>query len=65
MSHQAQRSIAELGTTLWRALDGPRDAPELAGWLSTAHDDPIIALRIPRRHLAEYAVPEPPAVLDR
>ena len=58
IDHQAQRSVAELGALLWRALDGAGEAPELAPWIAPAHDDPIIALSIPRRRLAEYAVPE-------
>ena len=59
IEHDGQRSVAELGALLWHALDGPRDAPELARWLAPPHDDPIIALSLTRRRLAEYAVPEP------
>lgn len=59
IEHDGQRSIAELGAILWHAIDGPRDAPELAGWLAPPHDDPIVALSVTRRRLAEYAVPEP------
>ena len=56
--HEAQRSVAELGALLWHALDGSRDAPELAPWMALPHSDPIIALSVTRRRLAEYAVPE-------
>ena len=58
INHQAQRCIAELGALLWHALDGPREAPELARWLAPPHDDPIVALSVTRQRLAEYAVPE-------
>ena len=58
INHEAQRSIAELGALLWHALDGPRDAPELARWLLPPNDDSIVALSVTRRRLAEYAVPE-------
>ena len=56
--HEAQRSVAELGAILWHAMGGPEEAPELAPWMGLAHCDPIIALSVTRRRLAEYAVPE-------
>ena len=58
ITHEGQRSFVELGAILWHALDGPGEAPELAPPLAPPHTDPIIALAIPRRRLAEYAVPE-------
>ena len=58
MTHEGQRSVAELGAILWHALDGPRDAPELERWMVPPHTHPIVALSISRRRLAEYAVPE-------
>ena len=62
MGHEGQRSVAELGTILWHAMGGRRDAPELEPWMPSPHADPIVALALSRRRLAEYAVPE---VLDR
>ena len=58
MTHEGQRSVVELGAILWHALDGPREAPELAPQLAPPHTDPIVALSLTRRRLAEYAVPE-------
>ena len=58
MQQEGQRSVAELGAILWLAMDGAREAPELEPWMAAPHTDPIIALSISRRHLAEYAVPE-------
>ena len=58
MQHEGQRSVAELGTLLWHAMDGQREAPELEPWMAPPHTDPIVALALPRRRLAEYAVPE-------
>ena len=58
IAHEAQRSVAELATVLWHALDGPGEAPELARWMTPPHTDPTIALSLSRRRLAEYAVPE-------
>ena len=58
MTHEGQRSVVELGAILWHALDGPREAPELERWMAPPHTDPIVALSISRRRLAEYAVPE-------
>lgn len=55
MQHEGQRSVAELGAILWHAMGGARAAPELASWMALAHIDPIIALSISRRRLAEYA----------
>ena len=58
MQHEGQRSIAELGTVLWHAMEGAHDAPELAPAMAPPHADPIVALALSRRLLAEYAVPE-------
>ena len=58
LTHEGQRSVVELAAILWHALDGPGEAPELAPQLAPPHTDPIIALSLPRRRLAEYAVPE-------
>ena len=58
MTHEGQRSVTELGAILWHALDGPREAPELERWMVRPHADPIVVLSLPRRRLAEYAVPE-------
>ena len=57
--HEGQRSVAELGTVLWHAMRGPDEAPELAPWMNPPHADPIVALWISRRRLAEYAVRAP------
>ena len=59
IQHEGQRSVAELGAILWHAMNGPREAPELEPWMAPPHTDPIIALTVSRRRLAEYAVPEP------
>ena len=56
--HEAQRSVAEFGAILWHVMGGPQEAPELAPWMALPHSDPIIALSVTRRRLAEYAVPE-------
>ena len=58
MQHEGQRSIAELGTIVWHAMGGAREAPELAPWMTPPHADPIVALVLSRQRLAEYAVPE-------
>ena len=58
MTHEGQRSVAELGAILWHAMGGPREAPKLAPQLAPPHTDPVIALTITRRRFAEYAVPE-------
>lgn len=58
MTHEGQRSVAELGAILWHAMGGPREAPELEAWMTPPHADPIVALAIARRRLAELAVPE-------
>ena len=58
IEHEGQRSVAELGAILWHAMDGPREAPELERWMAPPHADPVVALSISRRRLAEYAVPE-------
>ena len=58
MEHEGQRSVAELGAILWHAMGGPREAPELEAWMAPPHNDPIVALALPRRRLAEFAVPE-------
>ena len=58
MKHEGQRSVAELGTLLWHAMDGQRDAPEFAPWMIPPHADPIVALSLSRRRLAEYAARE-------
>ena len=55
MQHEGQRSIAELGAILWHAMDGPRAAPELEPWMAPPHTDPVVALALSRRRLAEYA----------
>ena len=59
MRHEGQRSVAELGTILWHAMGGLHEAPELGPWMAPPHTDPIVALALSRRHLAEYAAPEP------
>ena len=59
MRHEAQRSVAELGAILWHAMGGAEEAPELGPWMGPPHTDPIVALTIGRKRLAEYAVPEP------
>ena len=51
--------MAELGAILWHAMDGPCSAPELAPWMDPPNTDPIIALSLSRRRLAEYAGAEP------
>ena len=58
MQHEGQRSVAELGAILWHAMGGRRDAPELELWMAPPHTDPIVALALSRRRLAEYAVRE-------
>ena len=62
LRNEAQRSIAELGAILWHAVGGAHDAPELEPWMAPPHSDPIVALSLSRRLLAEYATPE---VIDR
>ena len=57
--HEGQRSVAELGAILWRAMGGPDEPPELGPWMAPPHTDPIVALALSRRRLAEYATPEP------
>ena len=59
MQHDGQRSVAELGAILWHAMNGSREAPELEPWMAPPNTDPIVALALSRRRLAEYAVPEP------
>ena len=56
IAHEGQRSTVELSTLLWHAMDGPREAPDLATQLPALHADPIIALSIGRSRRAEYAV---------
>ena len=58
MQHEGQRSLAELGIILWHAMGGTRDAPELEPWMAPPHTDPIVALALSRRRLAEYASAE-------
>ena len=58
LRHEGQRSVAELGAILWHAMGGARDAPELASWMAPPHTDPVVALALSRRRLAEYAAPE-------
>ena len=58
LRNEAQRSIAEFGAILWHALGGTHDAPEFAPWMAPPHSDPIVALSLSRRLLAEYAAPE-------
>ena len=58
MQHEGQRSVAELGAILWHAMGGAGDAPELEPWMAPPHADPIVALALSRRRLAEYAVRE-------
>ena len=55
---EGQRSVTELGAILWHAMDGQRDAPELAPWMIPPHADPIVALSLSRRRLDEYAARE-------
>ena len=62
MQHEGQRSVAELGAILWHAIGGPHEAPELKPWMAPPHTDPIVALTVSRKRLAEYAVPE---LIDR
>lgn len=62
LRHEGQRSVVELGTILWHAMAGARDAPELAPWMTRPQTDPIVALTLSRQRLGEYAVREP---LDR
>ena len=56
--NEGQRSVAELGTLLWHAMDGQRDAPEFAPWMTPPHADPIVALSLSRGHITEYAARE-------
>ena len=58
MTHEGQRSVAELGAILWHAMGGPREAPELEAAMAPPHTGPIVALSVPRRRLDEFAVPE-------
>lgn len=58
MTQEGQRSVAELGAILWHAMGGPHEAPELEPALAPPHADPIVALALARRRLAEYAIPE-------
>ena len=58
LRHEGQRSVAELGTLLWHAMEGAHDAPELEPWMALPHTDPVVALSLSRRHLAEYAAAE-------
>ena len=51
--HEGQRSVVELGTILWHAMDGQRDAPEFAPWMIPPHADPIVALSLSRGHITE------------
>ena len=55
MQHEGQRSVAELGAILWHAMEGKRDAPELAPWMIPPHADPIVALSLSRGQITEYA----------
>ena len=59
LRHEGQRGVAELGAMLWTAMEGEREAPELAPWLAGPHTDPIVALTLSRQRLGEYAVGEP------
>ena len=52
--NEGQRSVVELGTLLWHAMDGQRDAPELAPWMIPPQADPIVALSLSRKRVAEY-----------
>ena len=54
MAHEGQRSVAELGAILWRAMDGRDDAPELEPWMEAPHTDPIVALTLSRQRMGEY-----------
>ena len=54
MQHDGQRSVAELGAILWHAMGGADDAPELAPWMIPPHADPIVALSLSRKRVAEY-----------
>ena len=54
MQHEGQRSVAELGAILWHAMAGAHDAPELAPWMIPPHADPIVALSLSRKRVAEY-----------
>ena len=56
--NEGQRSVAELGAILWHAMGGERDAPELAPWMIPPHADPIVALSLAPRHIADYAARE-------
>ena len=59
LEHEGTRSIAELGALLGHAGRGAEDAPELVQWVTPPHTDPIIALALTRRRLAECAAPDP------
>ena len=54
MQHDGQRSVAELGAILWHAMGGADDAPELAPWMIPPQADPIVALSLSRKRVAEY-----------
>ena len=56
ITHEGQRSTVELAALLWHAMDGPREAPELAPHIPALHADPIIALSIGRARRGEYAI---------
>ena len=58
IQHESQRSVVELGTILWHAMEGERDAPELAPWMTPPHADPIVALSLSRQHITQYAARE-------
>ena len=44
MTHEGQRSVAELGAILWHALGGALDAPEFEPQIAPPHTDPVVAL---------------------
>ena len=54
LEHEGQRSLAELGAILWHAMGGANDARELAPWMARPHRDPIVALTLSRKRVAEY-----------
>ena len=55
MQHEGQRSVAELGAILWHAMGGAARGPGARSWMAPPHTDPIVALSLSRRRLAEYA----------
>ena len=57
--HEGHRSVAELGVIVWYAMGGAEEAPELEPLMRAPHTDPIVALKLSRQRLGEYARPEP------